>query len=375
MSRRIILKSRCVFSPFSRPYPTDTSPEQNCEHKFEETARDARFRFFGNVQIGESSPSSPSPSTASSALHNSSRSLAAQIPLDTLREHYDALVFTYGASLDRPLNIPGEQTLSNVFSARSFVNWYNGHPYHAEALSPLIDLSKLDHVTVIGQGNVALDVARMLLKPVDALREFDVPDYALAELSRSRVKRVDIVGRRGPLQLAGTTKELRELMNLPKVAFETDQTLLGEAVREVESNPKMEGARARKRAMGLLKSGSKTPFSEADKSWSFQFLRSPLELLPSSSAPETVGAVSYALNQLLPPSEGTTVSDPNLLSARATGEKVEQKTDAVFKSVGYRSVGIPGLPFDERRGVVRNVEGRVTDEYGETVRYNPCLSS
>jgi hypothetical protein len=209
----------------------------------------------------------------------------------------------------------------------------------------------------------------MLLKPVDELREFDVPDYALAELSRSRVKRVDIVGRRGPLQLAGTTKELRELLNLPQVAFETDRELLAAAVNEVASNPKMEGGRARKRAMGLLEKGSKTSLADAEKSWSFQFLRSPTELLPSSSSPENVGAVSYALNALQAPSDGTTVNDPNLLPARPTGEMVEQKTDAVFKSVGYRSVGIPGLPFDERRGVVRNVEGRVTDEYGETVRF------
>ncbi|BGP12956.1 hypothetical protein JCM10213_006595 [Rhodosporidiobolus nylandii] len=331
---------------------------KNCEHKFEETARDPRFRFFGNVLIGDSS-SSPA---------DSSRSLAAQIPLDALRPHYDALLFTYGAALDRPLNIPGETTLSNVFSARSFVNWYNGHPYQAEALSPLLDLSKHEHVTVIGQGNVALDVARMLLKPVDALREFDVPDYALAELSRSRVKRVEIVGRRGPLQLAATTKELRELMSIPGVAFEMDQALLDEAVKEVQLNPKMEGGRMRKRAIGLLQGGSKTPLAEADKSLSFEFLRSPLELLPSSSSPASVGGVRYALNELSPPSAGTTSIDPNLLQARPTGEQVEQQTDMVFKSVGYRSLGIPGLPFDERRGVVRNKEGRVVDEQGETVQ-------
>ncbi|GAA5892595.1 hypothetical protein JCM6882_005655 [Rhodosporidiobolus microsporus] len=336
---------------------------KNCEHKFEETARDPRFRFFGNVQVGAATSSLPS----SSSPTDSSRSLAAQIPLDSLRPHYDALLFTYGAALDRPLGIAGETTLSNVFSARSFVNWYNGHPYHAETLSPLLDLSKLDHFTVVGQGNVALDVARMLLKPVDDLREFDVPDYALAELSRSRVKRVDIVGRRGPLQLAATTKELRELMNLPGVGFEMDPALLEAAVTEIEQNPKMEAGRARKRAMGLLKGGSKTPLASADKSWAFEFLKSPLELLPSPSSPSTVGAVRYGLNELAPPSTPTTVIDPNLLQARATGQTVEVKTDAVFKSVGYRSVGIPGLPFDEKRGVVRNVEGRVVDEYGERV--------
>ncbi|GAA6022895.1 hypothetical protein JCM10207_006854 [Rhodosporidiobolus poonsookiae] len=336
---------------------------KNCEHKFEETARDRRFRFFGNVQIGASS--SPLPSSSSST--DASQSLAAQIPLDALRPHYDALLFTYGAALDRPLGIPGEDSLTNVLSARSFVNWYNGHPYHAAALSPLLDLSKLSHVTVIGQGNVALDVARMLLKPVDALREFDVPDYALAELSRSRVKRVDVVGRRGPLQLAATTKELRELMSLPGVGFEMDPALLKQAVQDVESNPKMEGGRMRKRAMGLLEKGSKTPLAGAEKSWALEFLQSPIELLPSPTDEGKVGAVRYAVNELVAPSTPETGVDPNLLVARATGQHVEKKTDLVFKSVGYRSVGIPGLPFDERRGVVSNKEGRVVDEQGEVV--------
>ncbi|GAA6035352.1 hypothetical protein JCM8097_008828 [Rhodosporidiobolus ruineniae] len=337
---------------------------KNCEHKFEETARDPRFRFFGNVQVGAAASSSSS----SASPVASSQSLAAQIPLNSLRPHYDALLFTYGAALDRPLGIPGESTLSNVFSARSFVNWYNGHPYHAASLSPLLDLSKLEHVTVIGQGNVALDVARMLLKPVDDLREFDVPDYALAELSRSTVKRVDIVGRRGPLQLAATTKELRELMNLRGVGFEMDPLLLDAAVSEVENNPKMESGRMRKRAMGLLKGGSKTRISEASKSWSFQFLQSPVELLPSPFGAEKVGAVRYAINELVPPTTPpTTAFDPNVLKAVPTGETYDTPTDAVFKSVGYRSVGIPGLPFDERRGVVRNFEGRVVDEQGEVV--------
>ncbi|GAA5954324.1 hypothetical protein JCM21900_005025 [Sporobolomyces salmonicolor] len=352
---------------------------KNCEHKFEETARDSRFRFFGNVQISGTDPSSStSPSSSTTVANLSPSPLAAQIPLDVLREHYDAVLLTYGASLDRPLGIPGEDTLLNVLSARSFVNWYNGHPYHSSLLSPLIDLSKIEHVTVIGQGNVALDVARMLLKPVDLLRAFDVPEYALAELSRSRIKRVDIVGRRGPLQLAATTKELREMMNLPGVAFEMDQGLLDDAVRQVEENPKMEGARMRKRAMGLLQSGSKTSLASADKSWSFEFLRSPRELQPSSTSsapapvdaiisPQTVGAVSYTLNELVAPSSPSSSFDPGHFQARATPQTTLSPTDMVFKSVGYRSIGLPGLPFDERRGTVRNIDGRVVDEHGARI--------
>ncbi|BGP04979.1 NADPH-adrenodoxin reductase [Rhodotorula toruloides] len=354
---------------------------KNCEHKFEETARDPRFRFFGNVQVCGTQASSDS--TVLSVPNTTPSSLAVPIPLEKLRQHYDAVLLTYGASLDRPLGIPGEDTLKNVLSARTFVNWYNGHPYHSSLLAPLIGLSKLEHATIIGQGNVALDVARILLKDVDALREYDVPDHVLAELARSRVKRVDIVGRRGPLQLAATTKELREMLNLPGVGFDIDSQILSDAVRDVEAYPKMEGARAKKRAMGLLAGGSKTPLAEASKSWSLQFLQSPVELLPSSTegatapsalegitSPQSIGAVRYTLNELVPPSSASSSSsspDPSQFSARATSESRIASTDILFKSVGYRSIGLPGLPFDERRGIVRNDQGRVVDEQGKRI--------
>ncbi|BGP36963.1 NADPH-adrenodoxin reductase [Rhodotorula kratochvilovae] len=348
---------------------------KNCEHKFEETARDPRFRFFGNVQISGSTPPSSSPSSGPNA-HPSA--LAATIPLDTLREHYDAVLLTYGAALDRPLGIPGEDTLLNVLSARTFVSWYNGHPYHSGALSPLLDLSQLEHATIIGQGNVALDVARILLKPVDALRAYDVPEPVLAALSRSRVKRVDIVGRRGPLHLAATTKELRELLALPGVGFEADPALLAAAAADVDAHPGMDGARAKKRALGLLRKGSATPAADADRSWSLQFLRSPVELLhsgaaaPSGSAgalapPQSLGAVRYAHNELVPSSSHPS-GDPATFSARATASSSVSRTDVLFKSVGYRALPLPGLPFDARRGCVRNDEGRVVDERGERVQ-------
>lgn len=352
---------------------------QNCEHKFEETARDPRFRFFGNVQIaGEIPPSSDSTSSTGTLVPNLSPSpLAAQITLSSLQPHYDAIILTYGASLDRDLSIPGESTLQNVLSARSFVNWYNGHPYHSSLLSPLIDLSKIEHVTIIGQGNVALDVARLLLKPVDELRETDLPEYALAELARSRVKCVEVVGRRGPLQLACTTKELREMMALPGVGFEIDPELLRVAQEDVEKNPGMAQARMRKRALGLLHSGSKTPLAGADKSWSLEFLKSPTALLPSTPtssssildeliSPRQVGAVEFEINELVAPRLGD--MDPGALQARGTGRRIVQETDLVMKSVGYRSIGLPSLPFDKKKGIVLNDGGRVVSEKGETAR-------
>lgn len=120
------------------------------------------------------------------------------LPLTSLREHYTAILFAYGATKDRKLGIPGEDSLKGIYSARDFVGWYNGLPEHA-ALTP--DLESGEEAVVIGHGNVALDVARTLLSDVDSLRKTDMTDYALDALSRSRVKRVRVIGRRGPMQV------------------------------------------------------------------------------------------------------------------------------------------------------------------------------
>jgi adrenodoxin-NADP+ reductase len=120
------------------------------------------------------------------------------LPLMLLAPHYDAILFAYGASKDRKLGIPGEDTLKGIYSARSFVGWYNGLPGYAN-LAP--DLNNGDEAIVIGQGNVALDVARILLRNVDTLRKTDITEAALEVLTRNRIKSVRVVGRRGPMQV------------------------------------------------------------------------------------------------------------------------------------------------------------------------------
>ena len=146
---------------------------KNCEDTFEEVAESPRFNYIGNVRIGH------------------------DIKLVDMKPHYDAILFSYGASEDRPLGIPGEDRLG-VFSAREFVGWYNGLP-EFQNLQP--DLQTGDQAVIIGQGNVALDVARILLTPVDVLRKTDITGHALEALSRNKIKSVKVVGRRGPLQV------------------------------------------------------------------------------------------------------------------------------------------------------------------------------
>lgn len=123
------------------------------------------------------------------------------LPLKTLLPHYDAILFAYGASKDRTLGIPGEDTLKGVYSARAFVGWYNGLPEYAD-LTP--DLSQGEEAVVIGQGNVALDVARILLQDPDVLKATDITQNAIDTLRNSKVKTVRVVGRRGPLQVRST---------------------------------------------------------------------------------------------------------------------------------------------------------------------------
>lgn len=160
---------------------------QNCQEKFEEVARSPKFSFIGNVSIG-----------GPSLLPDS-----CSVPFATLMQHYDAVLLAYGAAKDRALGIPGESGLRGVYSARQFVGWYNGLPDYA-GLAP--DLSKGEEAVIIGQGNVALDVARILLEDIDVLRRTDITEEALAQLASSRVKRVHVVGRRGPMQVSGLEK-------------------------------------------------------------------------------------------------------------------------------------------------------------------------
>lgn len=151
---------------------------QNCQEKFEEVAESPNFNFVGNVAVGEQQGA---------------------IPLKSLVPHYDAILFAYGASRDRTLGIPGEDTLKGIYSARAFVGWYNGLPAYAD-LAP--DLAQGDEAVIIGQGNVALDVARILLQGPENLRSSDITENAIETLQKSRVSRVRIVGRRGPLQVS-----------------------------------------------------------------------------------------------------------------------------------------------------------------------------
>lgn len=272
------------------------------------------------------------------------------------------MLFAYGASRDRQLGIPGEN-LKGVVSARSFVGWYNGLPEYAD-LNP--DLQSGDTAVVIGQGNVALDVARFLLSPIDHLKETDVSEHALEALSKSRIRDVKVIGRRGPMQAPYTIKELRELMNLPGVGFAPPPESWDELI-QVE---RKQLPRQLKRIAELLERGSKTPMVDADKAWQLGYLRSPAEFLSSDG--KQLEAVGFEMTEYTENAKAITVGDPQQdlnairkIRVKGTGSKTMLHANLAFRSVGYQSEPLPGfkemgIPFDEDLGIIPNdMHGRI----------------
>ena len=288
-------------------------------------ASSPHFRFIGNVNIGF------------------------DLSLRALANHYHAILFSYGASHDRKLGVPGED-LKGVYSARDFVGWYNGAPEHA-SLKP--DLQSSEEAVVIGQGNVALDVARILLSSTDKLKETDIAAHALATLARSHVRRVRVVGRRGPMQAAFTIKEARELLTLPDVSFaKIDRSLF-------PPDPPKSLPRTQRRMVELLLKGSSV--EQGRKTWSLDFLLSP-EAFKSDVASTSLSAIDFRETELQGP-------DIYKASTRAiaTDRERTMRAGLAFRSIGYRSEAIAGMKdlgirFNERQGIITN------DGYGRATR-------
>ncbi|KAG5999952.1 hypothetical protein E4U21_006094 [Claviceps maximensis] len=306
---------------------------KNCQDKFEQVASSPTFRFFGNVSVGRK------------ATYDSQCS----VKLSSIMHHYDCVLLAYGACEDRKLGIPGESELEGVHSARQFVGWYNGLP-ECSSLNPLLD--KAEDAVIIGHGNVALDVARLLLEDIDVLRKTDITAHALERLSRSRIKRVHVVGRRGPMQSAFTIKEVRELMRLSHAAFHpVDRTLIP---HDIPTLP-----RASRRLMELILEGSAKSLNDTPRSWYLDYCLSPSHFIEHKSLPATVASTKFNVMQLSRPLDPTSKSF-------ATGQTIQLPSDIVFRSVGYRSAPLPefpgiGIQYDEARGVVMNDGlGRVT---------------
>jgi ferredoxin/flavodoxin---NADP+ reductase len=297
---------------------------------FEKTAAEPGFRFFGNVDVGK---------TIS--------------PAD-LAGLYDAVVYTVGAQTDRRLEIPGED-LPGSWPATAFVAWYNGHPdfQHLE-----IDLSS-ERAIVVGNGNVAVDVARMLALTAEELAPTDTTEAAQEAIIASGLREIVMLGRRGPAQAAFTNPELKELGELAGADVVVDSVDL-----ELDSASEAALADARstaRRNIDLLREYAAREPEGKPRRLVLRFLASPIAILGDGK----VEAVEVVRNTLVADEHGE-------LRAVATEERETIPCGLLLRSVGYRGVALPGVPFDESRGVVPNVEGRVVDEAGEPIRGLYC---
>ncbi|RMF04429.1 MAG: NADP oxidoreductase, partial [Chloroflexi bacterium] len=289
---------------------------------YERTAKKPNVRFYGNVKFGR------------------------DVSLDEMKQYYHQIIFTTGAQSDRRLGIPGED-LPGSHPATEFVAWYNGHPEFKDCR---FDLSQ-ESVAVVGIGNVAMDVARILCRTRDELLKTDIADYALEALTNSNVKTVYILGRRGPAQAKFTNPEIKELgemedadIYVPPADAELDP-LSKQALEE--SND-----RAMMRNVEIVQSYTQPPENGKSRRLIMRFLVSPVELIGDEKTGIT--AMKLVKNELYATEAGT-------LRPRATDQFEEIPVGLVFRSVGYRGVPLPGVPFYDAWGVILNERGRVLD--------------
>lgn len=308
-----------------------------------------RVRLFSNVTIGDA------------ALVNKND----VVPLEELKQKYDGVVLAYGASSDHDLRIPGEN-LKGVLSARSFVNWYNGHPEYKNLHHESFDLSKVKHVVIVGQGNVALDCARILAKSTDELASTDIANHAISALANSAVETVTVIGRRGHVQAAFTIKEVRELTKIDGVkarVFE-DELRLGmtpATVKELENN------RPKKRITDLIQTiaaettaFAASPSPDIKRFVDIRFLLNPVSVVPAIDNVNHVGALSVERTKLIgEPHAQKAVKDEEA----ATKESLQLPCDLLLKSVGYKSEAISAsLPMDARHHTVKHEKGQVVND-------------
>ncbi|HOQ88547.1 MAG TPA: NADP oxidoreductase [Candidatus Hydrogenedentes bacterium] len=283
---------------------------------FEKTAEHERFRFFGNVTVGR------------------------DITVEELRRFYDAVLLAYGAEGDRSMNVPGE-SLPESHAATEFVGWYNAHPDYRDRV---FDLS-CETAVIVGMGNVAMDVARMLAAPVDILKDTDIADYALDALAESRIREIHIVARRGPAQAKFTLPELKEMAEIPGATplVESDEFTFTPACRqEIEASPGL------KRIVEVLEEYSRNRPGNG-RNIRFRFFLSPVAVLGK----DRVEAMCFERTRL--------AGEPGNLKAWGTGALVDIPCGLVFRSVGYRGRPIPGVPFNEKTATIPHTAGRVED--------------
>jgi ferredoxin--NADP+ reductase len=288
---------------------------------FDKIAAHPGFRFYGHVEFG------------------------AQLTPEDVRRHYHATIYAVGSPTDRPMGIPGEN-LAGSFSATAFVGWYNAHP---DFVDLDVKLDGVKRVAVIGNGNVAVDVIRILGRTEEELGQTDIADYALAALARSEVEDIYCFGRRGPAQAAFTPHEMKELGEMADCDI-----VVSPADLELDpgSRASLETDKNAQKNVGILvEQAGRGPGSKRRRIH-MRFLTSPLELRGDGR----VQSIRLGKNRL--------VEKDGALAARATGDEEELAVELCFRAIGYKGLPVLGLPFDDKKAVVPSRRGRVTGPEG-----------
>ncbi|MBO6704116.1 MAG: FAD-dependent oxidoreductase [Pseudomonadales bacterium] len=303
----------------------DHQKDKSVQRAYDKSAQLPNFRFYGNVEYGTD-------------LH-----------MDDLKKHYHQVMFSTGAPFDRNLGVPGED-LAGSFSATEFVAWYNGHPDFKDRQ---FDLSQ-ESVAVVGIGNVAMDVARILCKTHEELAVTDIADHALEALKNSNVKNVYILGRRGPAQAAFTPPEIREMGEFA----DADVTVLSdEAVVDEASAVLIADDKNAQKNVGFIQEYAERPIEGKSKLLTIRFLVSPTELIGEDGK---VSAIRLVKNELVAGDDGS-------IRPKATDQEETIPVGLVFRSVGYKGLPLPNVPYHESWGTILNEAGRVVDDSGAQV--------
>ncbi|MCE2509772.1 MAG: FAD-dependent oxidoreductase [Alphaproteobacteria bacterium] len=291
----------------------DHQTTKKIQKSYAKTALKPAVRYYGNVKVGR------------------------DVSLDELREIYDAVVLAIGAPTDNPARLPGADK-RGVYGSAAFVGWYNAHPDFRN-LDPDLDTSA---VAVVGVGNVAVDVARVLVKTPAEMATADLPDYAAERIQAAPIQDVYMFGRRGPVDAKFTNVELREMGRLENCVPIVDPAQLPDAV---EGDYEDRDLRVREKNLATLKEFSERRREEKPKGVHFVFYASPVEILGGEKV------------------EGLRLERTRVEEGRAvgTGEFFEVACGAIVSAIGYRSTPIEGAPFDEKWGIVPNEDGRVED--------------
>jgi ferredoxin/flavodoxin---NADP+ reductase len=284
---------------------------------YDKIAADPRVRYFGNVTFGS------------------------DLYRDDLKQLYDQIVYAVGAQADRRMGIPGEDLIGS-FPATAFVGWYNGHPDYRDLE---FDLSH-ERAIVVGNGNVAMDVTRILVTSPDELAKTDIADHALVKLRQSKVREVVVLGRRGPAQAAFTNAELKEFGELEGVRAVVDAADLR---LDRYSQTALADDKIAARNVEILQSDATRTDWQGDRSIHMRFLASPAEVIGQGGR---AAAVRVERNQLVLDENGG-------LRAKGTGAFETIEAGLVLRSVGYRGVPLPGVPFDDATFTITNIAGRV----------------